>query len=122
MVLTGLAVVMQAGSWSPRVIITSLYLVGALLVGAIVIAAVSRWRRRGGREVLTPGEQLTRFRTLYEQGAISAEEFGRLRSMLTGQVHPIPTSAKPSAGVTPEPGSSAPPDRETPPEEGIRPA
>jgi hypothetical protein len=108
-----------AVGWSPDLLVNSLYLVGALLAGAIVIAAVSRWRRRGG-EPLTPGDQLAHFRSLYEDGEISAEEFARLRAMLTGPVHEAAAGKARPAGVSPEPGQS--PRAGTPPGEGIRPA
>jgi hypothetical protein len=108
------------GAWSPDLLVTSLYLVGALLVGAIVIAAVSRWRRRG-EQPLSPGDQLAHFRSLYEEGDLSAEEFARLRQMLTGPVHQAAGGKLPETGVTPQPGPPAP-DGQLPPEEGIRPS
>jgi hypothetical protein len=108
------------GAWSPDLLVNSLYLVGALLVGAIVIAVVSRWRRRG-EEPLTPGDQLAHFRSLYEEGNISAEEFARLRQMLTGPVHRAAGGKPPQTGVTGQPGPPAP-DGPPPPEEGIRPS
>jgi uncharacterized membrane protein len=122
MVPTGTAGVLLAGAWSPNLIITSLYLVGALLLAAAVIAIVSRWRRRYGTERLTPSEQLTHFRSLYEKGEISAEEFARLRTLLTGQVQPTPVPKKPLTGITPEPNAAPPANGQSPPEEGIRPA
>jgi hypothetical protein len=119
MVPTRVAANVLAGAWSPDLLVNSLYLVGALLLGAIVIAAVSRWRRRG-EEQLTPSEQLAHFRSLYEEGNISAEEFARLREMLTGPVHQAAGGKPRATGVTPEPGP--PPDGTPPPGEGIRPA
>jgi hypothetical protein len=103
-------------------LITSLYLVGVLLLGAIVIAALSRWRRKYGTERLTANDQLTHFRSLYEEGTISAEEFARLRALLTGQVHQTTASKKPPTGITQEPGSTPPANGQGSPEDGIRPA
>jgi hypothetical protein len=120
MVLTGAAANVLAGVWSPELLVNSLYLVGALLAGAIVIAAVSRWRRRGA-EPLTPGDQLAHFRSLYEVGELSAEEFARLRAMLTGPVHQAAAGKPGPTGVSPQPGPP-PPDDPPPPGEGIRPA
>jgi hypothetical protein len=122
MVPTTTAGVLLAGAWSPQIIITSLYLIAALLLGAIVIAAVSRWRRRSGTERLTPSDQLSHFRSLYEKGEISAEEFARLRTLLTGQVHPTPAPENPPTGITAQPDAPPPTNGQRPPEEGIRPA
>jgi hypothetical protein len=121
MLPTGTTGVVLAAGAMPRLIIASLYLVGILLLGAVVIASVSRWRRRYSRERLTPGDQLTHFHSLYEKGAISAEEFARLRSLLTGQVLATAGIKKPPTGVTPEP--SAPPavNGQGSHEDGIRP-
>jgi hypothetical protein len=106
-----------------QLLVTSLCLVAALLVGALVIALVNRWRRRSeAKEDLSPSAQLAHFRSLYEAGTISQEEFDRLRAVLGGRmretmgVHAPPpeTPAKPPPG----PGEQ-PPDN---PETGIRPA
>ena len=60
----------------------TLGLVGALLIGALVIAMTERWRKKSGLEGLSAGDQLTHFRKLYDQGTISQEEFERIRSQL----------------------------------------
>jgi hypothetical protein len=121
MVPTGVLGVLLAEGWLPRLLITTLYLVGALLAGAIVIAAVSRWRRRQDKERSSPGEQLAHFRALYEEGTISAEEFARLRTLLTGQLHATTVGPKPPASAPPE-SSPSPPGNGQAPEDGIRPA
>jgi hypothetical protein len=113
--------VLLAGAWSPALLITSLYLAGALLLGAAVIAAVSRWRRRYGTERLTPSDQLSQFRSLYEKGELSAEEFARLRTLLTGQAHEAPASPPP-VGSTPPSQPAPPTNGQGPPEQGLRPA
>ncbi len=106
-----------------QLLVTSLCLVAALLVGALVIALVNRWRRRSeAKEDFSPSAQLAHFRSLYEAGTISQEEFERLRAVLTGRMRetlgmpapPPKTPAKPPPG----PGEQ-PPDN---PETGIRPA
>jgi hypothetical protein len=125
MVLTGTGLVVLARGraiWSPNLIITSLCLIGALLLGAIIIAVASRWRRRSGQEGLSPGEQLAHFRSLYEEGTISAAEFARLRALLTGPVHEAAGGKKPSSATSPEPGSPPPSNGQPPPEDGIQPA
>ena len=52
-----------------QLLVTSLCLVAALLVAAVVIALVKRWRQqREAREDLSPNEQLAHFRSLHEAG------------------------------------------------------
>jgi hypothetical protein len=118
---SGAGEVVLAASYEPRLLINSLYLAGSVLLLAAVVAVLSRWRRRYGSERLTPGDQLSHFRSLYEKGAISAEEFARLRTLLTGQVHEATAGKKPPAGITPEPSSTPPANGQGPPQEGIQP-
>jgi hypothetical protein len=121
------AVLALAGESS--LLVAGLYLAGALLLGALVIDLVRRWRREPGPGRLTPNDQLAQYRSLYEQGVISQEEFERLRTLLGGElqkplaVPPRPatlggTDVKP-AGPSREGGSEPP---HNPPENGIRPA
>ncbi|MGH7224261.1 MAG: SHOCT domain-containing protein, partial [Gemmataceae bacterium] len=66
-----------------QLFVTSLCLVAALLVAALVVALVKRWRRRReAEEDLSPNAQLAHFRSLYEAGTISQDEFERLRAVL----------------------------------------
>jgi hypothetical protein len=102
---------------------TSLYLVAALLAAAFIIALVQRWRRRNdAKEDVSPTAQLAHFRSLYEAGSISAEEFERLRSVLGGRIRDnlgMPaTPAKPTEETPPS--SAKPPPKE--PDTGVRPA
>ena len=105
-------------------LVPALSLAGALLLGALIIALLNRWRRRAGVERLTPGEQLSQFRSLYEQGAISREEFERLRALLGEQLYQsVVGPARPpgkgaKAGGPPEAAGPPPPG----PPDGIRPA
>jgi Short C-terminal domain len=106
-----------------------LYLGGALLLGAVVLALLNRWRRRSAEDRLTPAEQLAQFRSLYERGLLSQDEFERLRNLLGGQIRrelgmtPAAGKAGPQTGVTPTPPSA---NGEPPPsgggDTGIRPA
>src|SRR5262245_66092558 len=83
------------------VLLPGLYLGGALLVGAVVIAVVSRWRRTNARTPTSEAsDQLAQFRSLYERGEISQEEFDRLRALLGGQLR---------AGLVVPPPKPAPP-------------
>ncbi|HTU21263.1 MAG TPA: hypothetical protein VMG10_24630 [Gemmataceae bacterium] len=99
-----------------QLLLTSLCLVAALLAAAIVVALVKRWRRqREAEEDLSPNAQLVHFRSLYEAGTISQEEFERLRALLGARMREtlgVPRKAPPD------------PDRQPPekPDTGIRPA
>jgi Short C-terminal domain len=75
--------------WDPEILTNALVLVGLLLLGAIIIAFVGRWRRQSGNKnpyCPSASEQLAEYRSLYEEGVISQEEFERLRAMLGGQI------------------------------------
>lgn len=107
-----------------QLLVTSLCLVVALLVAAAIIALVNRWRRRrDAADELSPNAQLAQFRSLYEAGTISQEEFERLRALLGARVRealdlrtsPPANPAKPGTG----PDQQPPPDK---PDAGSRPA
>src|SRR5438067_6025206 len=72
--------------WDPRLLWLALALIAILLVGALIIAWVDRWRKRTGSERLTANEQLANFRRLYEEGQLSQEEFERVRLLLSEQL------------------------------------
>ncbi|HZT82116.1 MAG TPA: SHOCT domain-containing protein [Gemmataceae bacterium] len=95
----------------PRFLWTTLALAGALFLGALVILWVDRWRKQPVEDRLTPSDQLAQFRSLYERGELSAEEFERLRAHLGGQL-------RKELEAAPE----APPARPNgPPRDGIQP-
>jgi hypothetical protein len=56
--------------------------VGVLLLGAIALAWVKRWRAGLVEKGSTPEDRLGNYRTLYEQGVISREEFEQIRGTL----------------------------------------
>jgi hypothetical protein len=102
-----------------QLLIVGLYLAGALLLGAAIIALISRWRKRSDLGLPSPTQQLSEFRVLYEKGEISKEEFERLRSLLGGallaekkagqgeqptseQVFPASREENPVQGSTPD--------------------
>src|SRR4051812_18530538 len=95
--------VVWVADWAPPMVVTGLYLAGALLAGAAVLALINRWRRRAGPDRLTPGDQLAQFRSLYERGAISQEEFERLRALLGGQLRQAVHKAPAPEGRAEEP-------------------
>ena len=97
----------------------TLALVGTLLLGAVMLAMLERWRKRTATEGISAGDQLTHFRKLYDEGTISKEEFERIRTQLAGdlrkelEVKPQ-TEAASAPPTTPE-VRTMPPPPETPP-------
>jgi hypothetical protein len=106
------------------ILLPGVYLAGALLVGAVIVGVVSRWRRLTRGPTCSPSDQLAHFRSLYERGAISEEEFNRLRAVLGGELRrtlnvPANQPDNPPAGaVTPGPDAAKP----GPDDPGIHPA
>jgi hypothetical protein len=97
---------------------TSLALVGVLLLGALIIALVDRWRKRPVQTTSTDSEQLSHWRTLYQRGEISREEFERLRTLLGGRLRErlqIPPKAEGSASTGQQPAPPGEPPAEPPP-------
>jgi hypothetical protein len=106
-----------------------LWLVGALvatlLVGALVLSWVERWRKRQlSDSPVSEVEQMGMYRQMYERGELSKEEYDRikakeakrLRSKLTAKPAAAPPAAKPTTVQEPpaqpsaqEPNSPAPP-------------
>lgn len=132
MITTGRAAVVLAATWDPSILWTGAYLAGALLVGALAVELFRRYLRVGRGERLTASDQLAHFRSLYEQGTISEEEFNSLRSLLGDELRRaarIPAPAPDVPPAAPRMPTAAPPaveprdsDRPTPPETGIKPA
>jgi hypothetical protein len=84
-----------------RVLGYGLLAAGALLVGAFIVAVANRWRRRGD-ERPSASDQLAQFRSLYDQGHMSKEEFDRIRARLGGQLREE-MALPPGAGKAPPP-------------------
>ncbi|HWG47638.1 MAG TPA: SHOCT domain-containing protein [Gemmataceae bacterium] len=125
-----------------QLLVTGLCLATALLLGAGVLALLRRWwQRRGLEDDQSPSAQLAHFRSLYESGTISQEEFERLRALLGARLRetmgmslsdkvagslresdPTRGASRPPSDKPMEPPSGQngqPPDH---PETGIRPA
>ena len=92
------------------------YLVAALLIGALIIAVVERWRKRPVNFRPDPNDQLAEFRSLYERGEISREEFDRIRNLLGERLREAldvpaapPTAPPPSPPQPPGPPTSGSP-------------
>jgi hypothetical protein len=98
--------------WDPRIVWYGLSLAGILLLGALVIWLVDRWRKKAPQqELYNSGDQLTHFRKLYEQGELSAEEFARIRNLLTDRMMRELNKPDADAEHTPDPPPAPPPPR-----------
>ena len=101
-------------AFEPVFLVPTLALVTALLVGAVVVALFRRWQHKAGGLSPGPSDQLAQFRSLYEQGAISEEEYRRLRTVLGGELRrsaDLPVAPSPGDQPAPSdhPESPAPP-------------
>ena len=115
-------------AYKTEYLIPTMSLVGVLLFGAVVIAL---FRRRLRLDDTRPeaGNELARYRALYEQGEISEKEYHSLRTLLAGELRQSVAGPKPPAR-DPETGAKLPttpdtsPGRDLPntPSDGIRPA
>ena len=83
---TALALALWGADWRPPMLTAGLYLAVVLLTAAVILALLQRWRRRSADDRLSPADQLAQFRSLYEQGLLSQEEFERLRNLLGGEI------------------------------------
>jgi hypothetical protein len=110
-----------------RLLWAALPLVGALLAGALVLYLIDRWRKREAAEedaLCAPNEQLSRFRSLYERGEMSREEYERVKALLTAQLRRelnVPAPETSAAPATADPTQidtnvqARPPDPQSPP-------
>jgi hypothetical protein len=95
----------------PRLYWAALALVLIILLGALVIAGLDRWRKRSVLESSTANDQLARFRELYEQGELSQHEFEQIRASLGPQLRQELQVPLPPPGIAAR--EQFPPSRET---------
>jgi hypothetical protein len=102
----------KIGTIKSPVLWTTLALVVALLLGALVIAVAERWRKKTREGRSDTGDQLAHFRSLYERGELSREEFERIRGKLGNKLRKeldLPTApAAPAAPAAPPPNGESP--------------
>jgi hypothetical protein len=99
----------------PEIIWGTLGLTAALLVGAAVIYAVDKWRKKAAEGSQDDTESLTSFRAMYEAGEITEAEYAELKRKLAEKV-----KKGPAGGGAPAPPGDRPPPR--PPEPPAPPA
>ena len=122
------ALALWGADWRPPMLTAGLYLAGVLLAAAVILALLQRWRRSSADDRLSPADQLAQFRSLYEQGLLSQEEFERLRKLLGGEIRRelgVPAAAPkagPQTGITEAPSADGPPPPAGGGNTGIRPA
>ncbi|MFO0841717.1 MAG: SHOCT domain-containing protein [Gemmataceae bacterium] len=103
------ATTVVVAAFDPSMMIPALTLIGALLIGAVVVAFVRRWQM--SKQPLGPSasEQLAEFRSLYEKGVLSEEEFKRLRARLGGEIRQVNNLPPPPAAAGTGPTQTSPP-------------
>lgn len=94
--------------------LTSLALVGSLLIAAIVLALVKRSRKKEPKEVPVAGDQLSHFRSLYDRGELSREEFEQIRAKLGTKLRkemqvPVKNDAPTEPPTKPDPPANGSP-------------
>ena len=86
-------------------------LAGVLLITAVFLARMDRWRKRQMEDRDESTTQLGSFREMYERGEISKAEYDRVLKRIADRAV---AKAKPVVAAGPEP-ISAPPETEEPP-------
>jgi hypothetical protein len=107
--------------WRQHLLWAGPVIAAVLLLAAVVIAWVKRWSQRPTQVQWSAQDQLSHFRTLYERGELSSEEFDRVRALLAERVKrelvaPAKPMAEPRPPEPPPPGNvTKPTDAEPPP-------
>jgi hypothetical protein len=64
----------------------ALWLMGSLLAGAFIVWVYQRWNRWQTSRSDADHDQLTLFRSMYEQGELTEEEYQKLHDRLAGRI------------------------------------
>ena len=100
------------GDRDQRLLWAGLLLVIGLLVAAVLIAIVDRWRRRMLESDTSDLDALGSFRLSYERGELSETEYRAIKTRLAGAKPPTPArperrpaspAGPPAEGRTPDP-------------------
>jgi hypothetical protein len=89
----------------PEILWGTLGLTLSLLVGAGVIYAVDKWRKRAAEGTRDDTESLTSFRAMYEAGEITEAEYAELKRKLAERVKKggVPPPEPPAGPAAPPP-------------------
>jgi hypothetical protein len=104
----------RTGGWEFPVFWAALPLIAALLAGAVIIYLVDRWRKRPASVSPGASDQLAHYRSLYERGELSREEFDRLKALLAPQLRQE-MNLNQGVRTEPVPPRPAPPAQDAPP-------
>ncbi len=94
----------------PEIAWGTVALVAAMLLGAAVIYAADRWRRRISASPSDPYHELTSFRAMFEAGEITEAEYNELKRKLSAKtkLSPSPAAASPATAEKPRPPAPLP--------------
>ncbi len=81
---------------------------GALLVGALAVHLIDRWRKRDAKAEHTPDEDLTNFRAMFERGELTEAEYDKVRKRAAERMKQKLGVAPPAAAPTLPPEPPAP--------------
>jgi hypothetical protein len=103
----------------PEFLIVVGILMATLLVGALVLAYVDRWKKRQMADNPTDMDQLGSFRAMFERGELNHEEYEKIRNRVAGRIKesiaPKATPIKPAAPTQDEESLPKEPDSTPPP-------
>jgi hypothetical protein len=73
-------------AWDPQLLWYTVAVVGALLVGAAIVALADRWRKKRLLREAEPADLLARYTALHEKGDLSTEEYERIRKLFKSRM------------------------------------
>ena len=85
-----------------QLILEGVALLAVLAACAVLLWWANRWRKQAAEPPESAGDQLARFRQLYDQGELSREEFERIRGLLDRRLRQ--DQDVPPAEEPPDPG------------------
>jgi cytochrome c-type biogenesis protein CcmH/NrfG len=91
------------------IFLTMMALAAALLIAAVVIKLVDRWRKRPDEDILSAKDQLAHFQQLHWRGELSKEEFERIQAHLGARIRQEQATDQPAAAPLPSEGTPQPP-------------
>jgi len=121
----GLLALLPARGMNLELVWATAALVGAVLIGVVVIVWVDRWRKRSLADMQAPADELGHYRALFDQGFLSAEEYDRIRRRLEQrpavkpderiQAEPQPRTGIKADGIQTLPSAGMPVEPPAPP-------